>query len=125
VLVEETAKEALGSYKWGWPRLAESTIERKARGDSPLLETGELRESIEHVVMGRSGHVGTNAFQAEWMEFGTTNIGHQEAFRTLGKAGATRTLGNAGATSIRLGSTTNVGGPPRNSESSVSRHCPT
>jgi hypothetical protein len=71
-LVEETAKEAIGSYKWGWPSLKAETIARKATGDSPLLETGELRASIEHQVAGRSRHVGTNAFQAEWMEFGNT-----------------------------------------------------
>jgi hypothetical protein len=41
---------------------------RKATGDSPLLETGELRDSIEHVVTQEDdevvGHVGSNSDKA-------------------------------------------------------------
>lgn len=43
-LVQETAKNGLGTYEFGWPPLKEETIARKATGNSPLLETGELRE---------------------------------------------------------------------------------
>jgi phage gpG-like protein len=74
VLVEDTAKNAMGGYSLGWPELQPETIARKSTGDSPLLETGELRDSIQHVVQGRSAHVGTNDDKAVWMEFGTSTI---------------------------------------------------
>jgi hypothetical protein len=45
VLIRDKAKESLGSYHRGWPKLAESTLRNKAE-DSPLLETGALRDSI-------------------------------------------------------------------------------
>ena len=73
-LVQETAKNGLGTYEFGWPPLKEETIARKATGNSPLLETGELRNSIERTVAGHSAHVGTNDDKAEWMEFGTSTI---------------------------------------------------
>ena len=44
-IVEKEAKRVLGSYDYGWPPLKEETIARKATGDSPLLETGEMRGS--------------------------------------------------------------------------------
>jgi hypothetical protein len=50
VLLEDSAKEALGTHEFGWPPLQPETIARKATGDSPLLETGALRDSIKHNV---------------------------------------------------------------------------
>jgi hypothetical protein len=47
-MISDTAKDALGTYIFGSAPLAESTIAQKARGDSPLLETGELRDSIHY-----------------------------------------------------------------------------
>jgi len=41
----EKAKAAIGTYEYGWPPLAQSTIDRKTTGDSPLLETGEMKDS--------------------------------------------------------------------------------
>jgi HK97 gp10 family phage protein len=77
-LIEQTAKDAMGTYTFGWPPLAASTVERKATGDSPLLETGELQNSIEHRVEhsgNRSdGFIGTDDDKAEWMEVGTSKI---------------------------------------------------
>jgi hypothetical protein len=49
-MVEKEAKAAIGTYRFEWPPLQPETITRKARGDTPLLETGELRDSIQHVV---------------------------------------------------------------------------
>jgi hypothetical protein len=46
VMLETSAKTAIGTYRFGWPPLAESTLARKA-ADTPLLETGELRDSIQ------------------------------------------------------------------------------
>jgi hypothetical protein len=44
------------------------------RGDSPLLETGELRDSIQFNSSGNEGHVGSNLDKAVWMEFGTSRV---------------------------------------------------
>jgi hypothetical protein len=59
-------------------RRIRKTIERKAGGDTPLLETGELQRSIEHV-SGREGgeavgYVGTNDPVAKYHELGTRTI---------------------------------------------------
>jgi hypothetical protein len=54
-MVEKEAKAAIGTYRFeNWPPLQPETVARKAGGDTPLLETGELRDSIGHVV-GREG----------------------------------------------------------------------
>ena len=77
-MVEKEAKRAIGTYLFEWTPLQPETIARKARGDTPLLETGELRDSIEHVV-GREGtevvgYVGTNNPIAKYHELGTRTI---------------------------------------------------
>jgi phage gpG-like protein len=78
-MVEKEAKAAIGTYRFeNWPPLEPETVARKARGDTPLLETGELRDSIEHV-SGREGgevvgYVGTNDPIAKYHELGTRTI---------------------------------------------------
>jgi hypothetical protein len=77
-MVEKEAKSAIGTYKFGWPPLQPETIAHKTTGDSPLLETGELKDSIEHV-SGREGgeavgYVGTNDPVAKYHELGTRTI---------------------------------------------------
>jgi hypothetical protein len=47
-MVANAAKDALGTYEFGWVSLKPETIARKMRGDSPLLETGELRSGGKH-----------------------------------------------------------------------------
>jgi phage gpG-like protein len=73
-MVANAAKEALGTYEFGWVSLAPETIARKMRGDSPLLETGELRDSIQWNSSGNTGAVGSNLDKAVWMELGTSKI---------------------------------------------------
>jgi phage gpG-like protein len=73
-MVANAAKDALGTYEFGWVSLAPETIARKMRGDSPLLETGELRASIEWQAHGLKGEVGSNLDKAVWHEFGTSRI---------------------------------------------------
>lgn len=73
-MVANAAKEALGTYEFGWVSLSPETIARKMRGDSPLLETGELRDSIQWNASGNVGHVGSNLDKAVWMEFGTSKV---------------------------------------------------
>ncbi|SRR5216683_2643860 len=73
-MVAKAAKAALGTYQFGWAPLAPSTIARKSRGDSPLLETGELRDSIHWSIHGNEGSVGSDLDKAQWMEIGTRAI---------------------------------------------------
>ena len=47
-LVAKTAKNLLGHQQPFWPGLQPETIAHKAHGDTPLLETGELRDSISY-----------------------------------------------------------------------------
>ena len=79
-IVAKTAKGMIG--KPGnpfWPELKPETIARKARGNTPLLETGELRDSIEWSAPHRSGdevvgYVGSNNEKAVWHELGTSRV---------------------------------------------------
>lgn len=77
VLLEDSAKEAIGNddYIFGWPKLAQSTIDRKGF-ERPLFETGALRDSITHNVDadGREAAVGTDIEYAKYQEFGTSKI---------------------------------------------------
>jgi hypothetical protein len=60
-IVQAEAKRVIGSYDYGWTPLKEATIARKANGDTPLLETGELRDSIEYtIVSDHEAQVGSN-----------------------------------------------------------------
>lgn len=71
-MVETEAKSAIGTYKYGWPPLAASTLAKK-KADTPLLETGEMRNSISHAISGpNSVDVGSNNQKAVWHELGTT-----------------------------------------------------
>lgn len=73
VILEESAKGAIGTYEFGWPPLSESAIAK--HGDTPLLDTGALKESITHEVeSGKLGYVGTNSDYAKYQEFGTSKI---------------------------------------------------
>jgi phage gpG-like protein len=78
VMIEKEAKRAIGTYLFGWEPLKPETIAHKTTGDSPLLETGELKESIEHN-SGREGgeavaYVGTNDPVGKYHELGTSHI---------------------------------------------------
>ena len=72
VIIEDEAKSYPGAYQTGWDPLQPETIARKANGDTPLLETGIMRGSIEHTVEGQSGYVGSNDDVAVFMELGTS-----------------------------------------------------
>ena len=78
-LVEAEAKDVIGSYRYGWPQLAEATqASRAAAGhapNDPLLVKGELRDSIGHkVVDHRNAYVGSNSEIAVYQELGTSKI---------------------------------------------------
>lgn len=76
-ILEDAVKAKIGEYQPGWPPLSPSTIERKGQ-DTPLLETGELRESIHHIVIdtpnGGDVYVGSDNDKALWHELGTRHI---------------------------------------------------
>jgi phage gpG-like protein len=72
-LVREAVVALLGHPNSAWAALAESTLARKA-GDTPLVETGALRASIEKTIGHRRAWVGTNDDKAAWQEFGTSRI---------------------------------------------------
>jgi phage gpG-like protein len=72
VMLETSAKDAIGTYRFGWPPLSQATIDK--HGDTPLYETGALQSSIGHVVEGDHAYVGTNDEKAAWQEFGTSWI---------------------------------------------------
>lgn len=73
-IVQSEAKRVIGTYDYGWPPLKPATVARKANGDTPLLETGEMRESIEKTVGQREAAVGSNSDKAVWHELGTPTI---------------------------------------------------
>jgi HK97 gp10 family phage protein len=73
VIVESEAKRVIGTYDYGWAPLAPSTLENKA-ADTPLLETGEMRDSIEHNSDHKEAHIGSNNDKALWQELGTRKI---------------------------------------------------
>ncbi len=70
------AASYLGHYQPGWSPLKPETIERKATGDSPLLETGEMRDSITHEVLPAelAVIVGSTDKIAVYQELGTSRI---------------------------------------------------
>lgn len=74
VIVETEAKAVIGTYRYGWPPLAESTLKKKG-ADTPLLETGAMRDSIQHIVLGHhEAHVGSDDQNAVYQELGTKTI---------------------------------------------------
>jgi phage gpG-like protein len=73
-LVARQAKRVIGKQHELWPPLKPATIARKLRGNTPLLETGEMRDSIEWTVHGLEGQVGSNNDKAVWHELGTSHI---------------------------------------------------
>ena len=72
-MIEDDAKDAIGTYRYGWPPLGEAAVAK--HGDTPLLDTGALKDSIQHTVVSpHEGYVGTNVEYAKYQEFGTSKI---------------------------------------------------
>jgi len=76
-LVQKKAKEAIGTYRYKWPALADSTqLERERQGYSanePGLRRGDMRDSIQASVDAARGvaRVGSNDDHLVWFELGT------------------------------------------------------
>ncbi|MBM7045445.1 hypothetical protein [Rhizobium lusitanum] len=79
-VVEAEAKAEIGHYQGAagpfaaWAPLRPETIAQKANGDTPLLETGDMRDSIGTIIAGDEAHVGSNDDKAVWQELGTVKI---------------------------------------------------
>jgi hypothetical protein len=67
-------KHAIGTYEYGWPPLQPATIAKKKAGDTPLLETGELRDSYSCELHGQKVLVGSDNMKAVWHEYGTSRV---------------------------------------------------
>lgn len=73
------AQEAIGTYEFGWPPLAEATKADRVRTgfpeDEPLLRTGGLKGSIETMAEaapgGAEGLIYSGEKKALWAELGT------------------------------------------------------
>jgi hypothetical protein len=77
--VSKTAKNLIGHENPFWPALKLETIARKAHGNTPLLETGELRDSTSwdaphHDGAVTYGDVGSDAKTAVYQKLGTRTI---------------------------------------------------
>ena len=73
-MIAEEAKRVIGTYDYDWPPLAPATLAHKA-ANTPLLETGELRDSIEYTVTSdHTAEVGSNLDVAVFQELGTVHI---------------------------------------------------
>lgn len=83
-LVQKAAKHKIGEYQDAvgpfpeWEELADSTEMQKARAgypvDSPLLRTGEMRDSISYHASPAGFEVGSPSEIAVYQEFGTATI---------------------------------------------------
>ena len=83
-LVERRAKAKIGEYQdaappfAAWASLADSTVADRERqgypGDEPLLRTGQLRDSIGHMVRDGVAYVGSDSDIAVYQELGTVHI---------------------------------------------------
>jgi HK97 gp10 family phage protein len=73
VMVAAEAKRVIGTDGYNWPTLSEHT---KKTQPGMLLETGEMRASIEWSTShdGMEGYVGSNNDKAVWQELGTSRI---------------------------------------------------
>jgi hypothetical protein len=74
ILIEMRAKNYIGVPHSWWPDLKPETLKAKGGINTPLLESGEMRDSIEHVVHHPSGFVGSNSDTAVYQELGTSRI---------------------------------------------------
>src|SRR5258707_8114994 len=73
IMVADEARRVIGEGYEYWPALKPETLAHKMMA-TPLLETGELRGSIEWNSEGNVGHVGSNNDKAVWHELGTSKI---------------------------------------------------
>ncbi len=84
LIIETEAKDEFGTYQdqagqfQAWAELAESTksdrVNQGYSDDEPLLRRGDTRDSIEHKVIGREAHIGSDSQVLELLELGTSKM---------------------------------------------------
>lgn len=85
-MMAKVSKNIIGHEQSSWAPLAPATIAQKAKGNTPLLETGEYKASITweapfwEGVNVCAGWIGTNDPKAVWQEFGTARIPPRPVF---------------------------------------------
>lgn len=86
--IRREAQSAMGTYRYGWPRLKDETIARKRTGDSPLVETGRMRDSITIRVHTFRNYVEVYSIDRKfpWHEHGTQHIPPRPVFANAAKA---------------------------------------
>jgi hypothetical protein len=82
--IEKRAQAKIGEYQHkagpfsAWAPLADAPVQDRIDqgypANEPLLRSGEMRDSIEHKVIGHEGHVGSDSDIALWQELGTDKI---------------------------------------------------
>jgi hypothetical protein len=114
-IIQKEAKGLLGKTHPQWAPLKPETIEHKIHGNTPLFETGEMRDSIEVTAPVReslstvAGYTGSNDMNAVYQELGTSRGIPPRSFlaqAALNKEGAIHRM--AGRIVMR---TLNFGGP--------------
>jgi phage gpG-like protein len=71
-MVAEKSRSLIGVPNDHWQPLKPETIARKDGVNTPLLETGEMRSSIEWNADSNHGYVGSNSDVAVVQELGTS-----------------------------------------------------
>ena len=64
-------RSKFGVYQKGWPKLSETTIDRKGF-DSPLIDQGDLSQSISYDVHPTFVEIGSTDPVSRYQEFGTS-----------------------------------------------------
>ena len=82
-ILEKSSRTALKNIKGrygryptdiSWPQLKPETVANKERGNTPLLETGELKNSNKITSRGKNTReIGSNLDKAAWMENGVVS----------------------------------------------------
>ena len=73
-MLSSKAKDLIGVPHEEWPPLAPSTLAHKDGVNTPLLETGEMRDSITWNSDATEGYVGSDNKKLVYNEFGTSRI---------------------------------------------------
>lgn len=72
-LLKAEIESAIGTYKYGWPSLAASTLARKG-ADTPLEQFGAFKASFNIKLGHHEAWVGSSDFRAVWFEMGTSRM---------------------------------------------------
>lgn len=103
--IKREAQSAMGTYRYGWPPLKGETIARKRSGDTPLVESGAMRNSIKVRVMKAQVDVYSTNRIFPFHEHGTKNIPPRPVFANAAKAAGHKAAGQVWrGIGVRIGS---------------------